>query len=75
MTENLAFLYGQLERRAEIQAKRRRIWERYARDLPAWAAALGIGLPIVSDRCRQPYHLFYIVTASLDQSTRLIAPA
>ena len=68
-----AFLYGQLERRAEIQAKRRRIWERYARELPAWAAALGIGLPFVPDHCRQPYHLFYLVTASLDQRTHLIA--
>jgi dTDP-4-amino-4,6-dideoxygalactose transaminase len=68
-----AFLYGQLERRAEIQATRRRIWERYARELPGWAAALGIGLPVVPDHCRQPYHLFYLVTASLDQRTRLIA--
>jgi dTDP-4-amino-4,6-dideoxygalactose transaminase len=68
-----AFLYGQLERRAEIQAKRRRIWERYARELPGWAAGLGIGLPLVPDHCRQPYHLFYLVTASLDQRTRLIA--
>jgi dTDP-4-amino-4,6-dideoxygalactose transaminase len=68
-----AFLYGQLERRAEIQAARRRIWERYARELPEWAAPLGIGLPVVPDHCRQPYHLFYIVAASLDQRTRLIA--
>jgi dTDP-4-amino-4,6-dideoxygalactose transaminase len=68
-----AFLYGQLERRAEIQATRRRIWERYARELPEWAAPLGIGLPVVPDHCRQPYHLFYLVAASLDQRTRLIA--
>ena len=68
-----AFLYGQLERRAEIQARRRRIWECYARELPDWAAARGIGLPFVPDHCRQPYHLFYLVTASLEQRTRLIA--
>ncbi len=68
-----AFLYGQLERRAEIQAKRRRIWERYARELPEWAGARGIGLPSVPDHCRQPYHLFYLATASLEQRTRLIA--
>jgi len=68
-----AFLYGQLERRAEIQARRRRIWERYAGELPEWAAALGIRLPFVPAHCRQPYHLFYLVTASLDQRTRLIA--
>jgi dTDP-4-amino-4,6-dideoxygalactose transaminase len=68
-----AFLYGQLERRAEIQARRRRIWERYAQELPAWAGPRGIGLPAVPDHCRQPYHLFHVVAASLDQRTRLIA--
>ena len=68
-----AFLYAQLEARATIQAKRRRIWERYARELPSWARGLGIRLPSVPEHCEQPYHLFFIVTASLDQRTRLIA--
>jgi dTDP-4-amino-4,6-dideoxygalactose transaminase len=68
-----AFLYAQLEARATIQAKRRRIWERYARELPSWAPGLGIRLPSVPEHCEQPYHLFFIVTASLDQRTRLIA--
>ncbi|HWC01663.1 MAG TPA: dTDP-4-amino-4,6-dideoxygalactose transaminase [Methylomirabilota bacterium] len=68
-----AFLYAQLERRADIQAKRRRIWECYARELAEWAAARGIGLPLVPDHCRQPYHLFYLINTSLDQRTRLIA--
>jgi dTDP-4-amino-4,6-dideoxygalactose transaminase len=68
-----AFLYAQLERRDDIQAKRRRIWECYARDLREWADVRGIGLPFVPEHCEQPYHLFYLVTASLDQRTRLIA--
>jgi dTDP-4-amino-4,6-dideoxygalactose transaminase len=68
-----AFLSAQLEARATIQAKRRRIWERYARELPSWARGLGIRLPSVPEHCEQPYHLFFIVTASLDQRTRLIA--
>ena len=68
-----AFLYAQLEARATIQAKRRRIWERYARELPSWARGLGIRLPSVPEHCEQPYHLFFIVTASLHQRTRLIA--
>ena len=68
-----AFLYAQLEARATIQAKRRRIWERYARELPSWARGLGMRLPSVPEHCEQPYHLFFIVTASLDQRTRLIA--
>ena len=68
-----AFLYAQLEARDSIQAKRRRIWERYARELPSWARGLGIRLPSVPEHCEQPYHLFFLVTASLDQRTRLIA--
>jgi dTDP-4-amino-4,6-dideoxygalactose transaminase len=68
-----AFLYAQLERRDDIQARRRRIWNTYARDLPGWAASLGIRLPVVPEHCEQPYHLFFLVTASLAQRTRLIA--
>jgi dTDP-4-amino-4,6-dideoxygalactose transaminase len=68
-----AFLYAQLESRVAIQASRRRIWECYARELPGWAGARSIGLPPVPAHCEQPYHLFYLVTASLEQRTRLIA--
>ncbi len=68
-----AFLYGQLEARDAIQQKRRRIWERYSIELPSWARDRGIRLPSIPEHCRQPYHLFFIVTASLEQRTRLIA--
>jgi dTDP-4-amino-4,6-dideoxygalactose transaminase len=68
-----AYLYGQLERREAIQATRRRIWESYARELPGWADARGIRLPVVPAHCLQPYHLFHLVTESLEQRTRLIA--
>jgi dTDP-4-amino-4,6-dideoxygalactose transaminase len=68
-----AFLYGQLEARDAIQQQRRRIWERYAHELPSWARDRGIRLPSVPEHCQQPYHLFFIVTASLEQRTRLIA--
>jgi dTDP-4-amino-4,6-dideoxygalactose transaminase len=68
-----AFLYAQLESRVSIQATRRRIWQCYARELPKWAEAHGIGLPFVPEHCEQPYHLYFLITASLDQRTRLIA--
>ena len=68
-----ALLYAQLERRADIQAWRRRIWECYARELPAWAERRGIRLPVIPTHCEQPYHLFYLVTESPAQRTRLIA--
>jgi dTDP-4-amino-4,6-dideoxygalactose transaminase len=68
-----AFLYAQLERRDVIQARRRRIWENYAEQLRAWAEPRGIRLPVLPAHCEQPYHMFYLVMASLDQRTRLIA--
>ena len=68
-----AFLYGQLECLEMIQARRRRIWECYARHLQSWAAPLGIRLPLVPAHCEQSYHMFYLVMASCEQRTRLIA--
>jgi dTDP-4-amino-4,6-dideoxygalactose transaminase len=68
-----AFLYAQLERREVIQAKRRQIWEGYARGLRTWAEPRGIRLPIVPAHCEQPYHMFYLLTASGQQRARLIA--
>jgi dTDP-4-amino-4,6-dideoxygalactose transaminase len=68
-----AFLYAQLERREVIQAKRWQIWEGYARGLRTWAEPRGIRLPIVPAHCEQPYHMFYLLTASGQQRARLIA--
>ena len=60
-----AFLLAQLEAREASQRRRRQIWETYAAELSAWAAARGIGLPRVPDHCQQPYHLFYLLFPSL----------
>ena len=68
-----AFLYAQLENRGQIQAKRKRIWERYCQGLAGWAAENGVGLPRVPDDCEQPWHMFYLVMPSLSARQSLFA--
>jgi dTDP-4-amino-4,6-dideoxygalactose transaminase len=65
-----AFLLAQLEAREESQRRRREIWETYAAALAGWAATHGVGLPVVPDDCRQPYHLFYLLFPSLAERER-----
>jgi dTDP-4-amino-4,6-dideoxygalactose transaminase len=68
-----AVLYSQLEVRDAIQARRRRIWERYRDELGEWAAGNGVSLPFIPDHCEQPYHIFYLLLPSLDIRQALIA--
>jgi dTDP-4-amino-4,6-dideoxygalactose transaminase len=67
-----AFLFAQLEAREAIQAKRRRIWETYAKELAEWAAANDARLPCVPEDCEQPYHMFYLLMPDLGQRQRLL---
>jgi dTDP-4-amino-4,6-dideoxygalactose transaminase len=67
-----AFLLAQLESRAQIQAKRRRIWESYFEQLRDWAGEHAIGLPKVPAWCEQPYHMFYLLLPSLEQRQAVI---
>lgn len=67
-----AFLLAQLEARETIQAHRREIWERYARELGGWAKAAGATLPTVPAHCEQSYHMFYVLLASTAQREALI---
>jgi dTDP-4-amino-4,6-dideoxygalactose transaminase len=67
-----AFLMAQLEARATIQAKRKRIWEDYAANLADWAKKNGVRLPIVPPHCQQPYHMFYMLLPSLESRQALI---
>jgi len=59
-----AFLLAQLESRAEIQSRRRAIWERYERELAGWAARRGVALPKVPAHCEQPWHIFHLLMPS-----------
>jgi dTDP-4-amino-4,6-dideoxygalactose transaminase len=67
-----AFLYGQLEVREQIQAKRRRIWEYYLAKIQCWAQDNGVRLPIVPAHCEQPYHMFYMLMPSLKHRQAMI---
>ena len=60
-----AFLYGQLEQRARIQAARKRIWDYYHEQLTPWAEEHGVRLPVVPEGCAHPYHLYYLLAPSL----------
>lgn len=68
-----AFLFAQLSRRDQIQAKRRQIWLTYEERLAGWAAANGVRLPIVPAECEQVYHMFYLLLPTLADRQRLIA--
>jgi dTDP-4-amino-4,6-dideoxygalactose transaminase len=67
-----AFLYGQLEQWEVVQARRRRIWEYYDAALADWAEEQRVRRPMVPGRCRQAYHLYYLLTPSLDYRQSLI---
>lgn len=67
-----AFLFAQLERREQIQAKRQEIWQNYYRHLKGWAQASNVKLPTIPEYIQQAYHLFYLLLPSLQKRTALI---
>jgi dTDP-4-amino-4,6-dideoxygalactose transaminase len=67
-----AFLYAQLEQREKIQAKRGHIWQHYHDHLGDWAQTHNVQMPVIPADCEQPYHMFYILTPSLEERTALI---
>jgi len=68
-----AFLLGQLEARARVQAERGRLWEGYRSGLADWARSAGVALPHVPEGCAQPFHMFYLLLPSLAARQALIA--
>ena len=70
---NAAFLLAQLEERDAIQARRRRIWERYAEGLADWAGDRGVRLPAVPAGLEHPFHMFYLILPSREARQGLIA--
>ncbi|MBW2173152.1 MAG: dTDP-4-amino-4,6-dideoxygalactose transaminase [Deltaproteobacteria bacterium] len=67
-----AFLYAQLEQAERIIASRRRIFDLYYRSLHSLEEEGLIRLPSVENDSVCNGHLFYIITRSLEERTRLI---
>jgi dTDP-4-amino-4,6-dideoxygalactose transaminase len=67
-----AFLYAQLENRAQVQATRESVWSHYSSHLRLWAAEHGARLPIVPDVCEQPFHMFYLLMPNPERRQALI---
>jgi dTDP-4-amino-4,6-dideoxygalactose transaminase len=62
------YLYGQLEQREVIIAKRRRVFDRYSQLLAPLADEHALGLPIIPPDREQAYHMFYVLLP--DRATR-----
>jgi dTDP-4-amino-4,6-dideoxygalactose transaminase len=66
-----AFLYAQLEQAGDIIAARQKSFQLYSELLRPLAEEGIIRLPFVEDRCTGNGHIFYIITGSLVERTRL----
>jgi len=67
-----AVLFSQLEKRAEIEKRRRAIWDFYYQALDSWSRKYNVQLPVVPADCEQPYHMFYLIMPSNAQREGLI---
>ncbi len=70
---NAAFLYAQLESLEDIQAKRHLIWNAYYDALLPLQQLGKLRLPVLPDYAINNAHMFYLITSSLDERTKLIS--
>jgi dTDP-4-amino-4,6-dideoxygalactose transaminase len=68
-----AFLFAQLEARAQIESMRKAVWVRYHEGLSEIAQEFDLQLPSVPDECQQPYHMYYMLLPNLEVRQALIA--
>ncbi len=68
-----AYLFGQLEKRETILAKRRHAFDLYSDLLGPYAEQLGFRLPVVPDDREQGYHMFYVLLADYETRNRVLA--
>lgn len=67
-----AFLWAQISQLAQIQTKRKAIWNAYFHSLSMSLLDLGVGLPIIPQHASNNGHMFYMVCRSGDERTQLI---
>jgi dTDP-4-amino-4,6-dideoxygalactose transaminase len=68
-----AFLLGQLENAEKISIRRGEIFHRYAARLAPLVEKGLIRGPIVPQHCATNHHIFYVLTADMDERAALIA--
>ena len=68
-----AYLYGQLEERTSILARRRHVFDRYLAALQLVAVTHGLSLPEVPGDREQAYHMFYVLLPDADTRNRVLA--
>ncbi len=69
---NAAFLYAQLESLQSIQQHRLHLWNLYHERLKELFVSYGVKLPFIPDYATNNAHMFYLITNSLEERTRLI---
>ena len=67
-----AFLLGQLENMDKITEKRGRIYNMYATELAPLVESGQVQIPHVPQHCSTNYHMFYLLTADIEERTALI---
>ena len=70
---NAAFLWAQLESLYEIQAKRKKLWAQYHKNLKTLTKQGCFAMPDMPDYATNNAHMFYLVCRNLDDRTNLIA--
>lgn len=70
---NAAYLYAQLEEADKINDDRLASWDMYRERLQHLEDEGKIQLPVIPDECKHNAHMFYIVTDSLEERTKLIS--
>jgi dTDP-4-amino-4,6-dideoxygalactose transaminase len=70
---NAAYLWGQMEQREAIIAKRRKVFERYREELAPRAAEFGYSIPRVPEGDVPGYHLFFVLLPDRPTRDRVLA--
>ena len=68
-----AYLYGQLEQRTSILARRRAVFDRYQAALAPVSLQHGLRLPVVPPDRQQAYHMFHVLLPGNDVRNHVLA--
>lgn len=67
-----AFLFGQLENMAQIQDKRKQLWNVYNDAFKNTESSINLQLPFIPDFATQNGHMYYVVTRNLKERQYII---